>query len=53
MKIDMNKEYNPVLEETDDFNTYMDQNPRMSFPNEEMKQFLNYAISRFIDHVGS
>ncbi len=36
-------------EETDDFNVYLDQNPRKGIPNKEMEKFLEYAVSRYKD----
>jgi hypothetical protein len=37
------------IKETDDFNTYMEQNPRYPIPCEEMRDFLKYAQSRYKD----
>ncbi len=37
------------IKETNDFNEYLDQNPRQPIPSEEMRRFLEYAKSRYKD----
>lgn len=37
------------IKDTNDFNTYLDMNPRSGIPCKEMEQFLEYAKSRYYD----